>query len=316
MNNDAKHIILGAGGAIGRVLADELIANRKKIKLVSRSGRSLPEAESAAADLTDFGAIKGVIEESSIVYLLAGLPYDRNIWKVQWPLIMRNVANACAVHRAKLIFFDNVYMYGRVKGAMTEETPINPCSAKGEIRAQIAEYLLSQMKEGNITAMIARSADFYGPFAEGSSVPFLLVFKRLARGTKAQCLVNAKTRHSYTYTGDCGKALYLLATANEAYNQVWHLPTAAPPLTGEEFIKIAAASLGAKPGYIVLKKWMARFGGIFNKLVAESYEMLYQNEFDYIFDSSKFERKFNFKPTSYEKGIIETIRHFKERKLL
>ena len=31
---------------------------------------------------------------------------------------------------AKLIFFDNVYMYGKVNGIMTEETAFNPCSKK------------------------------------------------------------------------------------------------------------------------------------------------------------------------------------------
>ena len=31
---------------------------------------------------------------------------------------------------ARLMFFDNVYMYGKVDGRMTEETPFNPCSRK------------------------------------------------------------------------------------------------------------------------------------------------------------------------------------------
>jgi nucleoside-diphosphate-sugar epimerase len=35
-------------------------------------------------------------------------------------------------------------------------------------------------------------------------------------------------------------------------------------------------------------------------------EMLYQNEFPYEFDSSKFEKAFQFKPTSYEEGIRQT----------
>jgi nucleoside-diphosphate-sugar epimerase len=35
-------------------------------------------------------------------------------------------------------------------------------------------------------------------------------------------------------------------------------------------------------------------------------EMLYQNEFPYVFDSSKFEKAFQFKPTPYEEGIRQT----------
>ena len=46
---------------------------------------------------------------------------------------------------------------------MTEQTLFNPCSRKGEIRAHIATMLLNEMTKGNLTALIARSADFYGP---------------------------------------------------------------------------------------------------------------------------------------------------------
>ncbi|SYZ74664.1 NAD-dependent epimerase/dehydratase [Candidatus Zixiibacteriota bacterium] len=316
MSTESKHIILGAGGAIGSVLAEELIRNGKKIKLVSRSGRAFPGTESAAADLTDLTSVQNAVEPNATVYLLAGLPYDHKIWKIQWPLIMRNAVTACGEKSARLLFFDNVYMYGRVDGPMTENTPNYPCSKKGEIRSEIAEYLMSQVKNGKLNALIARAADFYGPYSEKSSVPYFLIFSRLSTGKKAQCLVSARTRHSYTYTGDCGKALYLLANSENTFNQIWHLPTASPPLTGEEFIKLSAEKLGAKPDYQVLKKWMARSLGVFNKAVAESYEMLYQNEFDYVFDSSKFVSRFNIEATPYEKGIAETVRHFKERKLL
>ncbi len=69
---------------------------------------------------------------------------------------MSNAIEACKRAEAKLLFFDNVYMYGRVSGLMTEETPFNPCSKKGEIRAKIATTLINEWKAGALTAMIAR----------------------------------------------------------------------------------------------------------------------------------------------------------------
>ena len=68
---------------------------------------------------------------------------------------------------------------------------------------------------------------------------------------------------------------------------------------------------GAKKHYTCVKKWMVRIGGLFNTMVKEVHEMLYQHEFDYEFDSSKFEKRFNFTPTSYQKGIKETIDFYK-----
>jgi nucleoside-diphosphate-sugar epimerase len=40
---------------------------------------------------------------------------------------------------------------------------------------------------------------------------------------------------------------------------------------------------------------------------------LYQNEADYIFDSSKFEKAFNFTPTPYQAGIKTTIEFYKNK---
>ena len=75
---------------------------------------------------------------------------------------MNNTIEACKRASTKLVFFDNVYMYGKVRGPMTEETPFNPCSKKGEIRAKIATTLINEWKSGTLTGLIARAADFYG----------------------------------------------------------------------------------------------------------------------------------------------------------
>jgi nucleoside-diphosphate-sugar epimerase len=298
----SKHIILGAGGALTSPLAGELLS-AGSVRLVSRSGYTVPGTESVRADLLNASEVLGAVEKSSAVYLIAGLPYSTAVWREQWPKVMRNAIAACASKGARLLFFDNVYMYGKVRGPMTEETPVAPCSAKGEIRAETAGLLLRAIGRGEVKGLIARSADFYGPYARGSSVPMLLVLERLARGKKAQWLANARARHSFTYTMDCGKALAILARTEDAFGQVWHMPTAFPPVTGEEFIRIAARKLGTSPRYSVLGRGMVRIGGIFNPVVRETYEMLYQSENEYLFDSSKFCNRFGYVPASYEEGI-------------
>jgi nucleoside-diphosphate-sugar epimerase len=226
---------------------------------------------------------------------------------------MSNVIEACKQAGSKLVFFDNVYAYGRVDGAMTESTPYNPCSKKGEIRAKIAAQLMDETKPGGLTALIARSADFYGPFADTTSVPNRLVFKPFSAGKRANWLVNDRVRHSYTFTLDIASALATLSKSNDAYNQVWHLPTAPDPLTGNEFVDKTAKGFGVDAHYRVLSKGMLRLAGLFVKTVAESYEMLYQNEFEYIFDSSKFENSFHMSPTSYGDGIRKTAEYYMTR---
>jgi len=237
-----------------------------------------------------------------LVYLLVGLKYDLNVWQERWPRIMANTIEACKRAQAKLIFFDNVYMYGKVNGPMTEETPYAPTSRKGEIRAKIAGTLMDEVKTGSLTAMIARSADFYGPLTK-NGVPNVLVFEPLARGSRASWLVNASIPHSLTFTPDAARGLVLLADDESSWNQVWHLPTAPDPPTGREFIAMAAKEFGVAPKYMVLSRPMLRAYGLFNPLVRESYEMLYQSDSPYIFDSTKFARKFGFAGTFYAEGI-------------
>ena len=304
--------ILGAGGSIGNALTYVLLDNAQKVRLVSRSKIEIEGTESFKADIMDFQQTLEAVQNSDVVYLVAGLKYDYNVWKEAWPKIINNVIEACKKSKSKLIFLDNVYMYGKVNGKMTELTPYNPCSKKGEIRAKIATQLENEFNRGNVQGIIARAADFYGPFATKSSVPFVLAVENMLKGKKAKWLLNANIKHSYSYTIDCANGLYLLSNHDEAVNQIWHLPTKNPGITGKNFIELIAKELGVEPHYTIIKKWMVKVGGLLDSTLKELYEMLYQYEIEYYFDSSKFEKHFNFVPTSYENGIKEMIKSLRK----
>ena len=304
--------ILGAGGAIGNALVKELAARNEPIRLVSRNPKLVPgAAEAVAADLSNLDDTVKAVTGSRIAFLLVGLKYDIKVWRELWPRIMRNTIEAAKRANAKLVFFDNVYMYGKVEGPMTEETPFRPCSKKGEIRAQIATMLLNEMKAGNLTALIARSADFYGPRAR-TGIPNVLVFDKLAKGAKASWLVNDSVKHSFTFTPDAARSLVLLADNESAWNQTWHVPTAPDPPTGKQFIELAAKEFGTKTKYRVLTRPMLWMAGWFDTTVRELYEMLYQYEFDYVFDSTKFMKAFHFQPTSYPESIHRTSQAYRQ----
>ncbi len=299
--------ILGAGGVVGSVLLRELGKRGAQVRLVGRNVVPSGGAKEAVrADLSRLDDTVSAVAGSTVVYLVVGLKYDLKVWRELWPRIMTNTIEACKRAKAKLIFFDNVYMYGKVNGAMTEDTPYNPCSMKGEIRAKIASQLLDEVKAGDLTALIARAADFYGPEAR-TGVANILVFERLAKGAKPSVLVNDTLRHSYTFTPDAAKSLVLMAGSDKSWNQTWHVPTAAPPPTGREFIEMAAREFGVQPKYSILSKWMLRVAGVFDATVREIPEMFYQNESEYLFDSTKFSRAFKFEPTSYADGIRQTV---------
>ena len=302
--------ILGAGGAIGSELVKHFTTG-EPVRLASRNPKLVPgAAEAVAADLSNFDDTLKAVSGSRVAFLLVGLKYDLKVWRELWPRIMHNAIEACKRSNTRLVFFDNVYMYGKVEGAMTEETPFRPLSKKGEIRAQIATTLLSEMKGGNLTALIARAADFYGPGVQ-NGIHNKLVFDKFAKGAKAMWLMNDSVKHSLTFTPDAARSLVMLADTEEAWNQTWHVPTAPDPPTGKEFIELAAKEFRTQPKYRILTRPMLWVAGWFDTATQELFEMLYQYEFDYVFDSTKFIKAFHFQPTAYPEGMHGTAQAYR-----
>ena len=100
--------ILGAGGVIGNDLAKALMTYTDKIRMVSRNPKAInPNDELFSADLLDPAAAQKALKGSAIAYLTAGIPYSIKIWQEKWPLLMRNVIDACKANETKMVFFRN-----------------------------------------------------------------------------------------------------------------------------------------------------------------------------------------------------------------
>lgn len=295
--------ILGANGVIGNELSKLLPQYTDKVRQVSRHPKKVNATdETFAADLLDAKAVSDAVNGSEVAYLVAGLKYDATVWADQWPRVMRNAIDACKRHGTKLVFFDNVYAYGKVDGVMSENTPYNPCSKKGEVRATIATTLMDEVKRGELQAMIVRAADFYGPGA-ALSLTHSTVHERLKAKKTPQWIGDASAAHTFTYTPDAGRSVALLGNTASAYGQVWHALTSKEPMSGEAYVRIACELAGQPFKVQVAPRWMLGLMGLFVPVLRENMEMLYQFEHDYRFDSSKLEQAFTVKATGYREGI-------------
>lgn len=299
------HTILGAGGTISGALTHELMKANHRIRLISRRPvtTSAPNVDWQKADLLNYAELAKAAQGATVLYLCPGLAYDSTVWQQQWPTIVRNAIDIAKANQARLIFLDNVYVYGLVDGPMTETTPYNPSSIKGDVQTQTAITLMDEVKAGNLRASIARCPDFYGAGTQRSFYD-ATVLDKFAKGQRAQWLGNVDKRHSYLYVPDAGKAMYLLGQHPDSDNQVWHMPTA-PALTGREFIKLAADVYSVAGKYWSFNKLTVQLMGLFIPFMKNVVEVFYQYDQDYVFDSSKFERAFDFRPTSYRNGIVE-----------
>ncbi|MFV0606824.1 MAG: NAD-dependent epimerase/dehydratase family protein [Niabella sp.] len=303
--------ILGAGGDIGRFLAVELTNYTNKIRLVARTPQRVNDSDELfPADLTNKDAVFKAVEGSEVVYLTVGFKYDINVWQKNWPVVMKNVIDACLHYGAKLVFFDNVYMYAKTAiPHMTEESLIDPPSKKGIVRAKIFEMLMKAIQEDGLPALVARSADFYGPDAKNGLLN-IGVINNFQKKKSAFWQSDVHKIHSVTFTPDAAKATALLGNTQDAYGQVWHLPTSKEKLTGKQYIELIAGIMKMKPRYFILNKFLMRLMGLFSPVVKELQEMQYQNDQDYFFDSSKFEKRFGIVATAYEEGLKLAVNQY------
>jgi nucleoside-diphosphate-sugar epimerase len=301
--------IIGAGGAIGIPLAGKLKKYTQRIRLVSRNPKKVnADDELYKADVNVPGEIEKAIAGSEVVYVTIGFEYNLKVWERTWLPFMREVIESCKKHGSKLVFFDNMYLYSKNSlSFMTENSPVDPPSQKGKVRAMLNHMILEETQKGDLTALIARSADFYGPDNRNSSMNIMMV-QNLIKGKKAQVFGDMNKIHTYTFTPDAAKATAILGNTPDAYNQVWHVPTTKDKLTTLDWIKLIAAEIGTEPRVTVIPAWMLHVLGLFIPMMREFPEMLYQNEQDYIFDSTKFEKRFGFGATDPRTGIKAMIK--------
>ncbi len=297
--------ILGASGQIGRELALSLKREHTDdIRLVSRQPRQVHATDQLkAADLLDRDQALQAVQGSDIVYFCAGLPMDTALWVRQWPIMMAHVIEACATHGARLVYFDNTYMYPQTAEPQTEDSPFLPHGEKGRVRGEITQALLAAMAQGRVEGLICRAPEFYGPGLT-QSITNTTVIRPLLAGRKARVFLRDDSLRSLIYTPDASRAMALLGNTPDAFGQSWHLPCDDQRLTYRQFVALAAEVFGVPARHTVLRPWQLRLAGLFSRQIRDAAELLPRYTVDNLFVSDKFKQRFpRFAVTPFRQGL-------------
>jgi nucleoside-diphosphate-sugar epimerase len=309
---EAPHVVLGAAGGTGSAVVRELVARGLRVRAVTRSGAmEMPEGvEHVAADLATPDGARRACAGGAVVYHCAQPDYTR--WPELFPPLTRAVLDGTAEAGAKLVFADNLYMYGPPDGPMTEDTPQRAEGRKGRTRIEMAAEILGAHADGRVRCTIGRASDYYGPRGTGTAAGDV-VMKAALRGKRARWLGSLDQPHTLNYLADMARALVTLGERDEADGQVWHLP-AAEPLTGRQFLALVYEAAGHRPKPGVASRPMIRLVGLFKPLVRELNETLYQFEQPFVSDASKFQAAFGpFEPTPHPEAVKRTVDWFRGR---
>lgn len=304
MSRQQLHVIFGSG-PLGKAVARELLTRKQAIRLINRSGRAeVPNnVEVTAADAADPATATRAAAGAAIIYHCAQPPY------VQWPSqaadLTKGILGAAEATGARLVYGDNLYMYGPVSAPLVESLPNRPVGPNGRTRAELATELLAAHRTGRAQVTIARASDFFGPFATNSIVGEQ-VFGRALQGKPAQVLGNPETPHSYTFIEDFARAMIILGERDEALGEAWHVPSG-EALTTREFIGLVYREVGREPRLSTAPSWAIRLLGLVNPTMRAVSEVLYQSDGPWVLDSAKFSQAFGDITTPKNEAIARTL---------
>ncbi|MGH8863296.1 MAG: NAD-dependent epimerase/dehydratase family protein [Burkholderiales bacterium] len=307
------HVVFGTG-PLGLAVMRDLRRRGRSVRMINRSSRVKfakdPQTEVGGANAVDPAQAREVCEGAAVVYHCVGLPYSR--W-TEFPAIAAGIVEGAVAAGAKLVYGDNLYMYGAVDGAMTEERPYAATTKKGRIRAAIARSLLDAHQAGRVKVAIGRGSDFFGPFATDAAIMGSRVFGRALAGKSAQVVGDPDRLHSFTFIDDFGKALVTLGEREEALGRAWHVPSP-PAMTTRQFVEAIYRTLGKPVKMSRAPRLAVALAGLFDANARELKEMLYQFERDFVMDSSRFEKTFGMAPTPQHEAIRQTLEWYRARK--
>ncbi|WP_054046926.1 NAD-dependent epimerase/dehydratase family protein [Alloactinosynnema sp. L-07] len=298
------HVIVGAGpvgSATARLLADR----GEQVRLLTRGGHG-PEhhgIQRIAADASDATALIRHTEGAVALYCCAGPAYHR--WSTDWPPLGAALIHAAETSGAVLVTTGNLYAYGQVDGAMTEELPLRPNSVKGQVRSKLWTDALAMHDAGRIRTAEVRGSDYLGA---GTLTPFTaMVLPKLLAGRRGSIPADLDAPHSWTYVGDVARTLVAVAADNTAWGRPWHVPTAAP--LSIRALATRAAELAEAPTARVatMPHFALRLAGLFNPAAREMLEVQYQLRRPFILDSSAAITAFGIEPTPTDNALRETI---------
>jgi nucleoside-diphosphate-sugar epimerase len=310
MNNDDRlHVVLGASGGLGSAVMWQLVQQGKRVRAVSRSAERVDlghRIEAVRADITDPAQMRMICQDAAVIYHCTNAPYPE--WTQALPPMMNAVIMAAENSGAKVVYGDNLYMYGQVSGLITPDLPDRATGKKGLVRSKIAAQLMDTHRSGRIQATIGRSSDFFGPGVLNSSMGEV-VFQALVEGKTINLIGKLDVPHTYTFVEDFAKSLVTLGEREEALGEIWHIPSA-ETLTTRQFLDLIFAEARYTPKLRIASPLMLNFLGLFSKMMSELKEISYEFEQPFIVDYQKYERVFGSDPTPHREAIRRTIAWF------
>lgn len=303
-------LVLGYG-PVGRATTELLASQGRPVRVAQRSTPAgLPAGvDFTACDCLDPASVRRAADGAGQIVLAVGFPYEAAVWQANWPRTMTAVLDAAEATGARVVFVDNLYMYGPQTVPLQEELPLTSMGGKPGARAAVTRQWMAARDRVRFAAV--RAPDFYGPGVRQSHLGETGL-AAVAAGKPATLLVNPDLPHDFAYVPDFARAVVALLDApDDCFGQAWHVPCA-PILSTRAVLELGAAATGQRLRLQILPSWLTSLLALAVPFMREMVEMRFQWDRPYHVDSSRMRQRFGLEPTPFAEGVKATVESFRQ----
>lgn len=301
-------ILMLGYGPVGRETVARLLAQGRAVRVAQRSRPvDLPAGVPfTVCDVLDAQSVRAALAGAAQVAVAIGFAYEGKVWQRSWPIAMQNLLDACAAHSMRMVFFDNLYMFGPQCAPLAETMALSDYGIKPATRAQITRMWQSDPR---VRVAALRAPDFYGP---GVILSHLgeTGLAAIAQGKAAMFVFNPDQPHDYAYVPDIGRAMVTLLDADDtAFGRAWHMPCA-PTRTSRDILAMGAAAIGVRLRLWTIPAPVMAALSLVVPFLRELHEMRFQWDRPYQVDAHDWTQRFWSDVTPFEQGVAATMRAF------
>jgi nucleoside-diphosphate-sugar epimerase len=292
------------GKKSGGVLAEEISANREIINTMFPDGiralvrqssntdnlkRYLPDVELCVGELNDIEYLKKSFSGVDTIIHIAGIHYSRDVVKA---------AAECNVRRLILVHTTGVY---------------SKYKAAGEEYRHIDDDVYKICKENGILLTICRPTMIYGNIYDENVVKFVKMVDKLP----IMPVVNgARYALQPVHYSDLGKAYYSILMNEEGTKNKDYNLSGGAPIYLRDMLKIIGKNLGKKVKFISCP-FVIAYAGAWVVYCCSFGKMDYREKVQRLCEPRTFSfedaaRDFGYKPLTFEEGIIDEVKQYKE----
>ena len=301
-----RHLVVGAG-PVGRHVAQLLAARGSEVVVVTRSGTDtgIDGVQHLALDASDADALSAAAEGASVLYNCAN-PGDYTTWDQVWPPLAAALLTAAERSGAVLAITGNLYPYGPVDGAMTEDLPDAATDHKGMLRSSMWAEALALHQAGRIRTVEVRGSDYMGPGVGGNGhvsrqVPGLL------EGKRAWVIGKKDVPHAFTDVQDVARLLVAAAEDETALGRTWNVPSN-PAVTQRQALTDVMAAAGRQaPKVSQIPATVFAALALVVPMLRELKQLDYQWTRPYLLDDSAARAHFGMEPTPWDEVCARTL---------